>query len=209
VQLHLRGEPAVASRLFHRAYQLDPAPEYLYSAARAEHEAGQYPDAVRDYDALLQRIDQHHALRDKADFHAAAARSKAAERQDRIAATNQAAGVAVADGAARRSWAAGLVGMGAASGVAAAWLASLAYTDQAWLDGLRYPSTRWFDPARIAPATAADVQRSVNRKVVAAWTLGGVAAAGIGVGSWLLWTSPRRQTVLVPAADGVQVAWTW
>ncbi len=44
---------AQAARLFHQAYGLDPVPESLFNAARAEQRAFELDDAERDFRAFL------------------------------------------------------------------------------------------------------------------------------------------------------------
>jgi len=45
-----------AAKLYHRAFGLDPDPDYLYGAARAEHQGGLLDDAGRDYARVLELV---------------------------------------------------------------------------------------------------------------------------------------------------------
>jgi len=52
-----RKDFSTAAKLFLQAFDLDPAPDYLYSAGRAEMDAGQLPEAQRDFQRLVETTD--------------------------------------------------------------------------------------------------------------------------------------------------------
>ncbi len=194
----LRGDFATASTLYRQAYALDPSPEYLYSAARSEHQAGQCEVAVADYSTLLQLPNVAPALRVKGAFHLADAKSALAENRCFAVQTKPASQV-------RAHLAFSLIGVGSAAVIGATALWLHAHTDQQALDGYRDASGH-FRPDTIGPAAAIDAQSSINERTVAAWSLFGVGAVAGGVATWLLLTGKPSATQVSVTPAGVGVA---
>ncbi len=194
----LRGEFATASRLYRHAYALDPSPEYLYSAARSEHQAGQCEVAVADYATLLQLPSVSQGLRIKGEFHLADAQTALAEH--RCVAVQ-----ARPPSHARAYTGFALIGAGGAVIVGAAALWLHARTDQTALDGYRDPAGR-FRPDLIGPTAAIDAQSSINERTVAAWSLLGVGAVAAGVATWLLIADAPAVAQVGFDLQGVRVA---
>lgn len=194
----LHGDFETASRLYRHAFALDPAPEYLYSAARTEHQGGHCMVAIADYATLLQLPSTPKDLRVKGEFHLAEARVAVAEHRCVAVLTRPASQF-------KASSAFALMGAGAVALVSATVLWLHARTDQSALDGYRDAATGQFRPDLIGPVAVRDTQASINERTVAAWALIGVGAAAGGVAAWLLLTDEPAvaQVSLGPQSIGI------
>ena len=247
VQFHDQKDFLTAAKLFLRAYSLDPAPDYAYSAGRAEEDGGALLDAERHYQTLLETTDPGNRFYAKAKARlavvrmriavgkAAAAAKEAAEHppappiplppESMAEAETATASLAVVPPPVVLAPAAtptvaeppGIVlsvappepghvaagrsslALGAVAELAAIVLLATAYSDQNALDAKRTLNGN-FDPRTAQLVDVQKEQRSINARVVAGWTTGGVGTVAFAAGIWLLATSPQRVAVL-PAPD--------
>ena len=195
----LRGEFEAASGLYRQAFALDPAPEYLYSAARSEHQAGQCQVAIADYATLLGLPTVPTSLRVKSEFHLTDARSALAENRCVPAQSKP-------PSRARAHAAFALIGVGGAALLSSALVWVQARNDQHALDGYRNPTTGQFRPDLIGPTPARDVQASINARTIAAWTLLGVGVGSGGVATWLLATDKAVAPQVSVGPQGIVIA---
>lgn len=201
------GRFSQAASLFHRAWELDPQPEYIYNAARAEHRDGRLEAAERDYRRCLELKGADQVIRKRAEGYlneivtareraaaAAAARPPPASGGEKgPAPAGPLAGDVKAGEAGAWKPAAGWASLGAGVLVAGvgtwAWLRSEG--EQSDLDGRLAQENAAGLIVGTDYQTYADDQRRIRT-----WRRAGMAGAVTGgllmaAGAWWLWTAPE------------------
>ena len=231
VRRYAQGDAAAAAGLFLQAYALDPAPDYLYSAARAEETAGQWDRAAQHYEQLMHRSPSAGPFHPRAAAGVARVQKHLAADatspppalglpRPATAAADAAESSLVVPGSPppvshlevqesplRESYAAYVVlGVGVGLlGVAAASFAT-AMADQADLDAARSVAGK-FDPRSASIGDLQERQRWINQRIYAGWIGVGTGSAALITGLWLKFRGNGPVT-LGPSPDlrGAQVA---
>ena len=229
------GDWKMAANMFQAAYAADPETHgYLYSAGRAEHKAGQYDLAERDYRAFIAKVAGDDPLRLKAMGYlegvlaskkaaeavreqaapAAAATAKPVEAAAAPAAAAAAAGSApvvatsaVAAPAAPDAWK-GTAGWASLGVGAAALLGGATVFALAYSEGGDLDGTDYMAEPYADKKAAVDSYDSVRSRETIGAAVMGVGAVGVALGAWWLSSSPAATALLIapdPARRGLIV----
>lgn len=194
----------MAAGLYRKAFLLSRVPEWLFGAARAEHQAGQLVEAKRDYEFVREMVGPK-------DPRAAKATEYIAEVEAALRAQNAPAPVtpvpapkpvpppkpaAMEVPVATRArepknvlaWTA--VGVGTAALTTGIVVLIWSTQDQTTLNANRTADNR-FDPSKITVDEARSQQSSINTRLIVGWALTGVGAAAAAYGAWAIATAPE------------------
>ena len=213
---YARKEYKEAAKLFHRAYDIHPLPEFLFNAGRAEQRAFQLDAAERDLRALLALPDLDPAVRKRASVHLtevmetktqfAAVRKPTSGGDAVVAAPGAATPTAAPSGWQRTSgWAA--LGLGGAAFTVGSALFIVAALDQSRLD-------EDLDKLDANELHSLDYdaykqrQGDVDRRNTIGWSTFGPGVALLAAGVWLVMDSPADKTAALRGkAGGFEMAW--
>jgi len=215
-KLYKAGKYNHSAPLFLRAWSVDPKPEYLFNAARAEHRAGMLKAARQHYDQCLNLKGAPKAIRERSRKHIAevdAALAKAAaadaarKEAERKAAAKAAAEANVVGRASAGSWRTpagwAALGSGLLAGGVGAWLLIDHGSAQAALDD----KIDDLNGQGLIVGTDYQTYHDEQTQLHSDRRLGiGTLAAGAtlaAVGAWLLRTAPDHKVVILAPGPGL------
>ncbi len=233
------GTHSLAADTYLKAYSMNPLPEYLYGAARAEHLAGQLESAIATYAQALAALTPKLPLYKKVKAAMDMAKEELAARpaptvvevqveapepenakpvpipQDPTPVVVQAP-PPPAPFAWEKPVGYGALGLGAVALVSGIVVYATASADQSALDDL-YAQKSDQGITGITREDAIVRQDSINSRVVTTWALIGTGVVSAGAGAYLLWfhkpaasTSPAAPAVVaVPVRDGGLLQLAW
>jgi tetratricopeptide (TPR) repeat protein len=233
------GTHSLAADTYLKAHSLNPLPEYLYGAARAEHLAGQLESAIATYEQTLAALTPKQPLYKKVKAAMDMAKEELAARPAPTVVEAQVEApepenakpvpipqdptpvvVQAPPPSAPLAWEKpvgyGALGLGAVALLSGIVVYATASTDQAALDDL-YAEKSDQGITGITREDAIARQDSINSRVVTTWALIGTGVVSAGAGAYLLWfhkpaasaSTAAPAVVAVPVRDGGLLQLAW